>query len=223
MSDVQPALIPVNMPPQALSAQVAIAGKDTTPIADGTPQAPQAVPSADTIKVGDLSTWEQESYEIAPSLAASVGFPLWGANLNEKLRVMLFGTSRYVDIQKDDYTYRFGVSIRVMLEILDSENNAKISLPAIAAQVELDIVQANSQLIVAGYTGNIGNQLPSWQTFDVNSYSSYMATVSKLQDTIFGDPDNIKPVLLGSTLASKLTKSDTDLKTGSWLSHILHL
>jgi len=224
MSEVQPALIPVNMPAEALSAQVAFAGRaETAGVGGNVPSAPEPFPPPESIPSAEtLSTWEQESYEIAPSLAASVGFPLWGVTLSEKLRVMIFGTSRYTDVLHGNFTYRYGVAIRVMLEILDSENQAKLSIPAIAAQVELDMVQANSQLIVSGYVGKIGSQLPKWQTFDVNTYASYLATVSSLQSTIFDDNDNIKPVLLGSTLASKLTTSDTDFKKGSFLSHILH-
>lgn len=215
MPGVQPQLVPVNIPAEALSAQVAVSAGS-----DGDGAAPPALPSIPNPQ--DLSTWQQEIYEIAPSLAASVGFPLWSVEADEKLRVMLFGTSRYLDVPAGNYTYRYGIAIRVMLEIFDSENKAKLSLPAIAAQVELDVIQANAQLIIAGYTGNIASQLPSWEAFDVNSYTSYMAAVSTLQKTIFGDMENTKPALLGSTLASKLKETDSDVKTGSWLSH-LHL
>jgi hypothetical protein len=206
-------LAPVNVSLPALTAAVA-QKRGAGPTEDLETSAQVEVPSADS-----LATWQQESYQLDAKFAASVGFPLWGAETTDHLKVMLFGISRYEDVRSGVHVYRYGVAIRVLLEIFDSENQAKVSLPAIAAQVELDILQANSQLIVLGYVGNIGPQLPDWQAFDVNNYANYMAAVSKLQAQVFGDVANTKPVLLSSTLASELKDHDTDVQQGFWHRH----
>src|SRR5207253_2343062 len=117
-------------------------------------------------------------------------------------------TSRYSDVRLSGHVYRYGVAIRVLLEVLQSKDQAKLSLPAIAAQVELGLVQANSQLLVMGYVGSIGAQLPAWQEFDVTAFADYMAAVTKLQDLVFGDLANTRPVLLNSSLAADLASHE---------------
>jgi hypothetical protein len=203
-------LVPVNMSANALHAEVKNQGGGDVPVA---PIERLHQPAAK-----NLATWEQESYQLSATLASKVGFPIWSASTNDTVKVMLFGTSRYLDVVDNDHTYRYGVSIRVLLEIVDSKNDAKMSLPAIAAQVELGVVQANSQLIVTGYTGEIGNLLPKWQAFDVDAYSDYMNAVSALQTKIFSDPANAKPVLLSASLASKLTAASGGVSRVRWFS-----
>lgn len=141
---------------------------------------------------------------MSANAALTLGFPLWGANAAVQTKVIVFGVSRYIDKTDGSQTYRFGVAIRVILEILDLKGDAKLSLPGIAAQVELGLLQASSRLIVSGYKGNIGEQLPAWQSFDVKSYSDYFVAISNLQKTIFNDSANLVPVLLSTTLATQI-------------------
>lgn len=160
-------------------------------------------PEPNTIpQPADLALWEQESYELTAEVAVTLGFPVWGIDSKTDARVMIFGVSRYADVESGGHTFRYGTAIRVLLEIIDTENKAQLTLPAIAAQVQLNALQANSQLLISGYVGNISADLPAWQSFDVQTYSDYMASINKLQAQIFGDTANMRSVLLSSTAAS---------------------
>ena len=180
-------------------------------VPDGTSRLIAPEPSA-IPRPADLALWEQESYELTAEVAVTLGFPLWGIDSKTDVRVMIFGVSRYADVESGGHTFRYGTAIRVLLEIIDSENMAKATLPAIAAQVQLNALQANSQLLVSGYVGNISADLPAWQPFDVQTYSDYMASINKLQGLIFGDTANMRSVLLSSTAASAVVPADAQAK-----------
>jgi hypothetical protein len=186
-------MLPVNVGAETL---VATSTDGTQPIA---PPDPARIPIPP-----DLALWEQESYQLTAEVAATLGFPIWGVDSKTDVRVMIFGISRYADVQVDSHTFRYGTGIRVLLEIVDTENKAQVTLPAIAAQVQLEGLKANSQLLVSGYVGDISADLPAWQAFDVQTYSDYMASINKLQARVFGDTANMRSVLLSSTAASTL-------------------
>lgn len=200
-------LLPVNLSAGSLHAAVARSKEPAAAQDEG----PVAVhPSPDVPAPEQLSMWEQENYQFSASAAGSLGFPLWSSSTDDRARIILFGVSRYSDVDSGRHTYRYGVAIRVLIEILDFKVAAKASLPAIAAQVQLGDLQASSLLMVSGYAGNISATLPAWQDFDVKSYSDYFAAITNLQKIIFDDTANIRPVLLGSTLAAGLVENGLD-------------
>jgi hypothetical protein len=51
------------------------------------------------------------------SLAVKLGFPLSTVSSDDKLTVLLHGITRYADVVDDGHTYRFGVAVRVLLEL----------------------------------------------------------------------------------------------------------
>lgn len=163
--------------------------------------------SKSTLKIptaSQLGDWQQESYQLSSDLAVKLGFPIGSGDAAEKMRILLFGTSRFKDVQVDGHTHRYGVAIRVLVEISSTEATVKLSPPTIAAQVELGIVQATSQLLVTGYTGDISDEMPDWQSFDVNAYADFMNSVNAVKAKVFKDAAHIKPELLSSTLAPQL-------------------
>ena len=202
-----PGMLPVNMSAGALRASIA-RSKGAAGVDVDSTDLPR---DEDIPQAADLSMWEQESYQLSARAAGSLGFPLWSASTDDRVSIILFGVSRYADVNTSDHTYRYGVAVRVLIEILDVNGTAKMSLPAIAAQVELNDLQASSLLMVSGYIGNISAALPAWQDFDVKSYSEYFAAITGLQKTIFDDAANMRPVLLGSTLAGTIVNATTDI------------
>src|SRR5664279_2708957 len=139
-------LLPVNLTTGGLRTSVARAGLSGAAAGepDATAQEAIQVPEA-----SDLSMWEQENYQLTASAAGSLGFPLWSASTDDHVKIILFGISRYCDLSSGEHTFRYGVAIRVLLEILDVKGDAKLGLPAIAAQVELGDLQASSLLLVS--------------------------------------------------------------------------
>lgn len=173
----------------------------------GTPTPPQAT---------ELSHWEQESYQLNVRLAAALGFPVGGIEAEGAATVLLFGTSRYRDVSFKGHSYRYGVAIRALLQIQAFKGDLKLSLPAVAAQVELGLVEASSQLLISGYRGNLSASLPHWQSFDVDSYSDFVTSVNSIQAKVFSNPDDVEPVLLSSTSAAKLRQPEDKASRFNW-------
>jgi hypothetical protein len=152
--------------------------------------------------VKDLSSWSQENYQLKVKAAAHLGFPV--ANLNAGLDsdLLIFGTSRWTDVDSGDgHVYRFGVSLRVLVEVMSVDGKIDLTLPAIAANVQLGRAQASAQLVVRGYNSStLGKLLPPWQAFTVDSYSQYMSAISEIQQAVMQSDANIVPQLLATTL-----------------------
>jgi hypothetical protein len=184
-------LLPVNISEAAVvSRAAAVTGLTAT-----RPQPPA---------VADLSSWSQENYQLTVKAAAHLGFPV--ANLNAELDsdVLIFGTSRWTDVDSGDgHVYRFGVSLRVLVEVVSVDAKIDLTLPAIAANVQLGRAEASAQLVVRGYNSStLGKLLPPWQAFTVDSYSQYMSAISAIQQAVMQSDDGIVPQLLATTLAA---------------------
>jgi len=119
----------------------------------------------------------------------------------------MFGTSRWKDVTKDKRTYRFGVALRAIIVVSDIKGGGSLTLPIVAAKVEIGDARATAQLLVRGYKGKLAGALPAWQTFGVDSYAQYMKSVSSIQQTILDDETNIQPELLATTVISSTLPS----------------
>lgn len=155
----------------------------------------------------ELSSLQQESYQLQAGFAAQLGFPVASLSTDDKLSIMIFGVTRYSDVVDQKHTFRYGVAIRVLLEIYSEQLDGDLTLPMIAAKAQIGAVSASAQLLLYGYTGDVADTLPSWQSFDVDSYADYLRSISALQKQVLRDTDHIKPVLLSSTLAAELHPS----------------
>ena len=152
-------------------------------------------------KADELDNWAQEDYSLSASAAASVGFPVGNLNAAVQRNALMFGSARWKDVTAGEHTYRFGVALRALVVVSDIKGSAALTLPIVAAKVELEGARASAQLLVRGYKGDtLGGLLPTWQSFGVDSYAQYMSAVSELQKTIMADATNIQPELLATTL-----------------------
>jgi hypothetical protein len=190
------ALIPVN-----LSAEQVAAQPDDGEATVTLPEPPAA---------STLANWQQESYSLDLSAAASLGFPVGAVTGSYTRHVMLFGASRWADITANGHTYRFGVALRALVIASDIKGSANLTLPAIAAKVEIEGATATAQMLVRGYTGDLGSHLPQWESFGVDSYAAYMKSISDIQQTIMSDTANIAPELIATTVVSPPTPSAAD-------------
>lgn len=200
-------IVPVNVSGEDLAA--------ITTERDPNATAP-TLPDASQLTLKDLGNWQQDSYELSVAMAGSVGFPLWSASTDNHVKCMVFGVSRFTDLRSGGHIFRYGIAIRVFLEMLDVKGDTKFSLPAIAAQVELGLIQSNSELIIRGFTGDLGPLMPEWQEFDVNSYARFMEKVNTIQTKIFSDPDSAQPRLLSSTLAHETVDDGDHARKSRW-------
>jgi hypothetical protein len=156
------------------------------------------VPSAD-----ELDNWSQEAYSLSVSAAADLGFPVGNISATFQRDALMFGSSRWKDVVSGDHTYRFGVALRAIVVVSDIKGSGALTLPVVAAKVELEGARASAQLMVRGYKGStLGELLPAWQSFGVDSYGQYMTSVTGMQKAIMEDAGNIQPELLATTVLS---------------------
>lgn len=183
-----PKMTPVNLSVEDVHA-VAGLGADV--------QVP-AVPGGD-----ELDNWAQEAYSLTVSAAAELGFPVGNISATFQRNALMFGSSRWKDVASGEQTYRFGVALRAIVVVSDIKGSGALTLPVVAAKVELEGARASAQLMVRGYKGSaLGELLPAWQTFGVDSYGQYMTAITGLQKAIMGDAGNIQPELLATTVLS---------------------
>jgi hypothetical protein len=117
---------------------------------------------------------------------------------------LMFGAARWKDVVSGEHSYRFGVALRALVVVSDIKVSGALTLPVVAAKVELEGARASAQLMVRGYVGSdLAALLPTWQSFGVDSYAQYMGAVSSLQKAIMSDAANIQPELLATTVFSQ--------------------
>lgn len=179
-------MLPVNMSVEDVRAAAGLDPRAHLP----------AVPTAD-----QLDNWSQEAYSLSVSAAANLGFPVGNITASFQRDSLMFGSLRWVDVTAGEHTYRFGVALRAIVVISDIKGDGALTLPVVAAKVELEGARASAQLLVRGYKNStLGGMLPAWQSFGVDSYGQYMTAISDLQKQIMGDPGNIQPELLATTV-----------------------
>jgi len=184
-----PRMTPVNMSVEGVHAAAGLPSSHQMPV----------VPTAD-----ELDSWAQENYSLSVSAAANLGFPVGNVSGSVQHDALMFGASRWRDVVSGEHTYRFGVALRALVVVSEIKVSGALTLPVVAAKVELEGARASAQLMVRGYQGSdLAGLLPTWQSFGVDSYAQYMAAVSSLQKAIMSDAASIQPELLATTVFSR--------------------
>jgi hypothetical protein len=151
----------------------------------------------------DLGNWAQEAYSLDVNAATSLGFPVGNLTANYKRQALMFGSSRWRDITANGQSYRFGVALRAIIVVSEDKVGGALTLPVLAAKVELEGARATAQLLVRGYkSSQLATRLPNWQSFGVDSYAQYMKAVSDIQQLILSDESGIQPELLATSVLS---------------------
>ena len=132
-------------------------------------------------ETSELADWAPEASSLSVNATASLGLPFGNFSGNLMRDVLMFGSTRWKDVAGGKHTYRFGVALRAIVVVSDIKGDGALTLPTVAAKVELESARASAQLVVRGYKGGaLGGLLPNWQSFGVDSYAQYMAAVSEL-------------------------------------------
>lgn len=154
------------------------------------------VPSSD-----ELDQLTQEQYNLNDSLALSLGYSMFSLSDNANHVLLVFQAARFTDIAFQEETYRFGVAIEATITVTTNDFKGGLTLPVVAANVQLNFASASSDLGVRGYRPQASSppMLPTWGSFDVGSYTDFQGTISKMQQDILFDDKNIVPVLLATT------------------------
>jgi hypothetical protein len=173
--------------------------------------------------VDELANWDQETYAMTASAAVTLGFPIANVDASAKSQVLIFGMSRWKDVESDDqHVYRYGVSVRCVIHVRDYKGDGSLTIPVVSAKVELGDARAEANLSIRGWTGS-DLKLPNWQSFTIDAYSDYQSAVSAIQDKFVSEPQSLTAELLAtSAVSSALPGTDTALGVVLALEAISH-
>jgi hypothetical protein len=90
----------------------------------------------------------------------------------------------------------WGISVRLAVATNKWDVKASLTIPAIAAAVELGMATASAAIDVRGYKGDLSDLLPKPTSLDVTTYASYIHAFGLIQQKIFADVANQVPELL---------------------------
>ena len=142
----------------------------------------------------ELDTWVWDQYNLQTDVAAKLGFTVGGGNFGRRSRVLIAEFSRSKTITTGSTTTRWGVAARLIVNVVGLELGANVTLPFVAAEAQMNRLEASANLRVEGYVGeNTGAQMPDFTTFDVESYVNLMQSLTKLKGLIGKDVESISP------------------------------
>lgn len=171
--------------------------------------------------VNRLCAGQSENYILDMNLAAKLGFSVADTEATAKHQVLVHGTIRYADVRgKNGHVFRYGWALRAVIVATGEGLDADLTLPALAASVQFSRAQASCNLQVHGYNGNY--DMPSWNSFDVESYSQYQTQVAALEKQIEEDDQNVSPELLQVSVSNVLPGEAGSVAVVYALSAIAH-
>jgi hypothetical protein len=144
-----------------------------------------------------LANWETRVYQYDRTSAADFGFTMGSVKATAGSRLLVMDTTRSKAIKRGDHTELWGCGYRFQIEVSDIGLTTKLTLPAIAAAMEVTALEASVRLEVKGYTGDeMWSVIPSPKPLDVDTYRTYMEAVERIQKAFAQNPDSAVPVLL---------------------------
>jgi hypothetical protein len=102
----------------------------------------------------------------------------------------------------------WGVAVRLAVATTSVDVNVAVTIPVVAATVELNYADARAAIDVLGYSGDFGEKLPAPTQLDVNSYAAYMTSFAVIQAQVFSDRDNQRPTLLATRTKGQADESE---------------
>lgn len=165
-------------------------------------------PGTSPVKIEDLDEthtgvriYDENSKTNLDKIAGIVGF-----ELGEVHKGLVQETTRSKTVTGGDGSAdTWGVSVRLAVATSKWNVKASVSVPAIAAAVELNLANASATIDVKGYKGDLSAMLPKPASLDVTSYAAYITAFGQIQQKVFADLANGVPELLARTPASDAT------------------
>ncbi len=163
-----------------------------------------------------LASWETRVYQYDRTTAADFGFTMGSVKATANSRLLVMDTTRSKSIKAGDRTELWGCGYRFQIEVSDISLTTKLTLPAIAAAMEVTALEASVRLEVKGYTGNeMWTVIPAPRPLDVDTYRTYMGAVEQIQAAFAQHPESTVPVLLAEGTVGILEGGISDVDIDS--------
>jgi hypothetical protein len=159
------------------------------------PQPPHALPTqglAGQSTAPKLDHWTVKAHVYTKDVAADIKIltGLFGIKGTHVSAGVVHEAKRYRIERTDDGTLcEIGVAVRLIAATTQWEVNADISIPNIAAAVNLNakVGDARIGIEVTGYAGPLGDLLPAPSKLDVSTLVDYVSAFQKVQRQVFGE------------------------------------
>lgn len=149
------------------------------------------------------STWESHVYQLDRAAAGELGFAVGGVKITDTYGLLIMDTARVRTETKGLKTRRWGCGYRLVIEVSDIQAVGHLSLPAIAASVQMGTAEASVTLEVKGYKGDdLWDVIPPPKPLDVDTYKTYLTAAEVIQARFNEHPENMVEVLLAQDDAS---------------------
>lgn len=168
-----------------------------------------SAPISETLAVpevppGDLNRWAveatiySEKYKsMLDRLAGVVGLKAEYAKAGIVHEAKHF--ARVPDVEDPTKLLEVGCSVRLLVATEEVDFEASLSIPVVAASVEIQNTHARIAMEIAGYKGSLGTFLPAPARLDVETCGAYLAAFQNIQAQVFAEDNRaqLDPVLLG--------------------------
>ncbi len=145
----------------------------------------------------DLESWQVRDDQLSYDAALKMSLPIASVDANFSRRVVLRDVCRYTERTAGNVTTVWGVAVRLTVTVWSTKLEGRLTLPMVAAQAQLGIVNASADLRVLGFKNNeVGKLLPKFETLDVGSYGEYTKASDAIVTFISEHEADIVPVVL---------------------------
>jgi hypothetical protein len=166
----------------------------------------EASPSDSPVQASDLTSthtglrvYEETAKTNLDRIAGIIGFKAGVTRLG-----LVQETSRSKTVASSDGNAEetWGVAVRLVVATDKWDADVSITVPAVAASVQLGFANASAAIDVSGYKGDLSHLLPTPGALDVDAYAGYITAYGAIQTKVFGDTENQVAVLLQRTVPS---------------------
>jgi hypothetical protein len=124
-----------------------------------------------------------------------------GIKVGQAQKALVLESSRSKTVDKGGGAAEtWGVSVRLAVATSNWQVDATVTVPVVAAAVELGFATASAAIDVQGYTGDLSALLPRPASLDVTTYNLYISSFGNIQQRVFSHlKQHGKPELLART------------------------
>ena len=145
----------------------------------------------------ELTDWDFSIYTYEREAAAEAGFAVGSIKVEGGYRLLVIDAARSANFVNGQKTEKWGYGYRLMVEVNNVETIGSLTLPAIAASVELRKAEAQVRLRVNGWKGDaLWGKLPAPKPLGVDSYREFLEVAGQIQRSFGEHPDMAVPVKL---------------------------
>jgi hypothetical protein len=158
-------------------------------------EAMEADPS--TPAAADLENWQIRDDQLTYDAALKMNLPIATVDASFSRRVVLRDICRYTERTAGNVVTVWGVAVRLTVTVWSAKLDGRLTLPMVAAQAQLGMVNTSADLRILGFKNNeVGKLLPKFETLDVGSYGEYTKASDAVVAFISKRESNIVPVVL---------------------------